>query len=160
MLFFHIFLFFLKDHTNQDIYFFYFLSFRIPSTIHAIGSAAIAIKLLWIDDIFQGDVINAYSPWCDYMMAFSMGYEFYDFIVMYLQTGASYGMYVHHLCLCVAYLLSFVCKKYSYTINSFYNLLTNLFFIDSFKISIFCCCNVNYRTYCITRKFTLVFESI
>lgn len=42
-----------------------------------------------------------------------MGYEFYDILVMYLQTGSSAGMYVHHFSLCIAYLLSFVRKHSS-----------------------------------------------
>ena len=67
-----------------------------------------AVKLLWIDWIFDGNIIDGYSPLCDYIMAYSMGYEFYDILVMYMQTGASTGMYIHHLLLCVAFLLSFV----------------------------------------------------
>jgi len=67
-----------------------------------------------MDETFQHNLIDGYSPWCDIIMSFSMGYEFYDILVMYLQGGAGVPMYIHHLSLCVAFLLSFTHKKHAF----------------------------------------------
>ena len=76
--------------------------------MHAFGVGAMAVYILWIEQVFKDDYFNAYSPSCDFIMAFSLAYEIYDIFLMYIQTGASPVMFVHHYALCIAYLLSFV----------------------------------------------------
>jgi hypothetical protein len=82
--------------------------FRIPSSLHALVVGIVSIKLVWIDWTFDHDPIDAYHPLIDRVVAFSFGYEIYDMLVMYMQTGAASVMYIHHLVLCLCYLLSVV----------------------------------------------------
>ena len=76
--------------------------------MHSIVVGLWSIKLLFFDALFNDDIINAYNAECDYLFAYSFGYEVYDMLVMYMQTGAGGVMYIHHLSLMIAYLLSAV----------------------------------------------------
>lgn len=67
-----------------------------------------SLKLVWIDLVFEHDVFDAYDILVDRVVAFSFGYEIYDILIMFMQTGASSVMYIHHLVLCFCYLLCVV----------------------------------------------------
>jgi len=89
----------------------WFLGQKVPSTLHAIGVSIFAFKIIFIDQIFENDLTSGYSTLCDVTMAYSFGYEIYDILIMYIQTGASTPMYIHHLSLCIAFLMSASHKK-------------------------------------------------
>ena len=92
----------------------WFLGQKIPSSLHAFGVGSIAIYIIWIERVFVNDHFDGYSYSCDFIMAFSLAYEIYDIFVMYIQTGASPVMFIHHYALCIAYLLSFSHKKFAF----------------------------------------------
>eukprot|EP01095_Lingulamoeba_sp_RSL-Kostka_P000983 TRINITY_DN1132_c0_g1_i1.p1 TRINITY_DN1132_c0_g1~~TRINITY_DN1132_c0_g1_i1.p1 ORF type:complete len:329 (+),score=72.41 TRINITY_DN1132_c0_g1_i1:128-1114(+) len=89
----------------------FFLAQKVCSSIHGAATAIIAVKLLFIDRLFDNDIIDSYNVWCDILFALSFGYEVYDFFIMYIQTGAAYLMYVHHAALLLAYFLIVTHKK-------------------------------------------------
>jgi len=92
----------------------WFLGQKIPSSMHAFGVGAMAVYILWVERVFVNDYFDGYSFSCDLIMAFSLAYEIYDIFIMYIQTGASPVMFIHHYALCIAYLLSFSHKKFAF----------------------------------------------
>lgn len=94
----------------------FFLAQKIPSSLHSLVVGIVSVKLLFWDQMFEDDIIDAYNWQVDWLVAYSFAYEMYDYLVMYVQTGAETIMYIHHLSLMVAYFLSVTHKKLAFVV--------------------------------------------
>eukprot|EP01094_Clydonella_sp_ATCC50884_P017678 TRINITY_DN3121_c0_g2_i1.p1 TRINITY_DN3121_c0_g2~~TRINITY_DN3121_c0_g2_i1.p1 ORF type:complete len:296 (+),score=112.06 TRINITY_DN3121_c0_g2_i1:268-1155(+) len=79
------------------------LAEKTMSTAHGLLVGILAIKLIWVDDVWKEDVVDAWHPLLAWLFGTSSGYEVYDMLTMYFQYDQGILMWIHHLVIVLGY---------------------------------------------------------
>jgi TLC domain len=90
------------------------LAERLCSTIHSLIVGVWSLNLVFVERVWQDDVIMFYPSAVDWVLAVSIGYELYDMVCMALQASDPLEMWVHHIVMCVGYVLCMMWGRFAF----------------------------------------------